>query len=129
MITELRSAVAELLRAEELGDVYEYVPGDVAAYPCLVVGRGSANPSAGVGSIFDVSLTIYVCGRPQSDDAQDELDKWVDAVITSCGGTRVRTFHDVAISVVAVAPSVVALAGNNNVPCYEVTVETAVATC
>lgn len=129
MITELRSAVAELLRSEELGDVWEYVPGDVAAYPCLVVGRVAANPTATTAVIFDVSLTIFVCGRPQSDDAQDELDKTADAVIVACGGTRVRKFHDVAISVVAVAPSVIVLAGNTNVPCYEVTVETAVATC
>jgi hypothetical protein len=129
VITELRSAVAELLRSEQLGDVWEYVPADVAAYPCLVVGRGRANPSIVTGAIFDVSLTIYACGRPQSDDAQDELDKTVDAVIVACGGTRVRKFHDVAISVVGVIPSVVVLAGNTNVPCYEVTVETAVATC
>lgn len=129
MITELRSAVAELLRSEQLGDVWEYVPADVAAYPCLVVGRGAANPSALNAVVFDVSLTIYVCGRPQSDDAQDELDKTADAVITACGGTRVRTFHDVALTVIGVIPSVVVLAGNTNVPCYEVTVETAVATC
>lgn len=129
MIVELRSTIAELMRSEQLGDVWEYVPGDVAAYPCLVVGRVSANPSALVGAIFDVDLTIYVCGRPQSDDAQDELDKTADAVITACGGTRVRTFNDVAITVVAVAPSVIVLAGNTNVPAYEVTVEMSVATC
>jgi hypothetical protein len=129
VISELRAAVAGLLRAEQLGDVYEYVPADVAAYPCLVVGRGSAFPSATTGVVFDVSLVIYVCGRPQSDDAQDELDKHVDAVITACGGTRVRTFQGVALAVTAVTASVVALAGNTNVPAYEVTVETAVATC
>lgn len=129
MITEMRSTVAELLRAEQIGDVYEYVPNDVAAYPCLVVGRGSATPNAEAGVVFDVSLTIYVCGRPQSDDAQDELDKTVDAVITACGGTRVRKFHDVALTVIDVTPSVIAVAANANVPAYQVTVETAVATC
>lgn len=125
----MRSTVAELLRAEQIGDVYEYVPGDVAAYPCLVVGRGSATPNADTSVVFDVSLTIYVCGRPQSDDAQDELDKWVDAVITACGGTTVRKFQGRALVVTDVAPSVVVLAGNTNVPCYEVGVESAFATC
>lgn len=129
MITELRSTVASLLRAEQLGDVYEYVPMDVAAYPCLIVGRPGATPSSAAGVVFDVDCTIYVCGRPQSDDAQDELDKTVDAVITSCGGTRTRIFQGVALIVTGVAPSVVVVANDRNVPCYEVTVETSVTTC
>ena len=129
MITEFRSAVANLLEGERLLDVYEFVPQEVNAYPCIGVGRVSAVPSDEAGVVFNLTLPVYVCGRNQSDDAQDELDKNADQVWTILGGTRTRRAGDLVVVVTSVEPSVIALAGNQNVPAYVLSVESSATTC
>jgi len=129
MLTDMRRAVAELLRGQQFGEVYEYVPSDVAAYPCIVVGRPGARPSDEATVVFNIFLDVYVCGRPQSDDAQEELDKTADAVWQTFGGTRTRRSGELVLSVTEVVASVIALAGNQNIPAYELTVESAITTC
>ena len=130
MLSDFRSTVATLLRTKaSTYDVYEFVPSDVAAYPCLVVGRPGAEESAEAGSVFDLSLDVYVCGRAQSDDAQEELDKAADDVWLILGGTKTTTSGEYVLTVTNITPSVIALAGNTNIPAYVLTAESAMATC
>ena len=89
MLTAMRTAVTDLLESQDLPfDIYGFVPGDVATYPCIVVGRPDAPESVEARSVFDITVDVYVCGRAQSDDAQDELDKVADQVWQIFGGTR-----------------------------------------
>lgn len=125
----MRSTVTDLLVAQHLLDVYEFIPQEVNAYPCIVVGRCSAVPSDLAGVVFDLTLPVYVCGRSQSDDAQDELDKNADQVWAILGGTRTRKAGELVLTVSAVEPSVIALAGNQNVPTYVLSVESSATTC
>lgn len=130
MLTELRSGVAELLRGAGLGvDVWEYVPGDVAAYPCIVVGRANAFPADASGVVFNVNCDVHVCGHPQSDDAQDQLDKLADQTWITLGGTRVRSHAELRLIVTAVQQEVITIAGDSSIPAYAITVENSIATC
>ena len=125
----MRSTVAELLTSQGLLDVYEFVPAEVNSYPCIVVGRISAAPSDEAGVVFNLSMPVYVCGRTQSDDAQDELDKNADQVWEILGGTRQRKAGGLVLTVTLVEPSVIALAGDVNVPAYVLSVESSATTC
>lgn len=129
MITAMRSAVADLLHQQAPLDVWEYVPPDVAAYPCVVVGRVTGVESDQARVVFDLTLDVYVCGRSQSDDAQDELDKHADQIWSIFGGTRSRSHDGLALACTAIAPTVIALAGNQTIPAYVLTVESALTTC
>lgn len=128
-IVEMRSVVADLLQSQGLGEVWEYVPGEVTAYPCLVVGRVSASPSLEAAVVFNQSLDVHVCGRPQSDDAQDELDKLADQTWVVLGGTRTRKHMDLVIAVTSIIPETIAIAGDTQVPAYAITVESSATTC
>lgn len=125
----MRSAVADLLRSQHFLDVYEYVPSDVAAYPCLVIGRVTVTESPEGRTISDLNLDVYVCGRPQSDDAQDELDKHADAIWMVFGGTKQRKASGIVLACTRIVPSVIAIASTANVPAYVLTIESALVTC
>lgn len=130
MITELRTEVAALLRDAGLGvDVWEFVPGEVAAYPCLVVGRANAFPSDVSGVVFNINCDVHVCGTPQSDDAQEQLDKLADQTWLTLGGTRVRRAGAVRLIVTGVAHEVIAIGGDTQIPAYSITVENSTTTC
>lgn len=130
MLTDMRSAVTDLLESQDLPfDIYGYVPGDVAAYPCVVVGRPDARESPEARTVFDVTCDVYVCGRAQSDDAQEELDKAADAVWSIFGGTKVRRQGDLVLACTTVTASVIAVAGTTNVPAYVLSISSALTTC
>jgi hypothetical protein len=130
MLTDMRSAVTDLLESQNLPwDIHGYVPGDVAAYPCIVVGRPNATESPEARSVFDITLDVYVCGRSQSDDAQEELDKAADAVWSIFGGTRQRKYAGLVLTCTTIAASVIEIAGTPQVPAYVLTVESALSTC
>jgi hypothetical protein len=130
MLTDMRTAVTDLLESQDLPfDVYGYVPGDVATYPCIVVGRPNAAESVAARTVFDIDCDVYVCGREQSDDAQDELDKAADAVWSIFGGTRTRKQGDLVLACTSITASVVAVAGTTSVPAYVFSVTSALTTC
>ena len=129
MITQMRATVSDLLRSQVELDVHEFVPLEVNAYPCVAVGRCTAVPSDLAGVVFDISLPVYVCGRGQSDDAQEELDKHADEVWLIFGGTKQRKHNGLVLIVTTIEPSVIALAGNVNVPAYVITVQSSETTC
>jgi hypothetical protein len=130
MLAEMRSAVTDLLESQGLPfDIHGYVPGDVTMYPCIVVGRPNARESAQARTIADVELDVYVCGREQSDDAQEELDKAADQVWAIFGGTRQRRQGDLVLAAVSITASVIAVAGTSNVPAYVFSIQSALATC
>ncbi len=79
--------------------------------------------------MFDITLDVYVCGRPQSDDAQEELDKAADAVWMVFGGTRTRKQGDLVLTVDRIAASVIAIASTTNVPAYVFSISSALTTC
>jgi len=130
MLTAMRAAVTDLLESQDLPfDVYGYVPSDVAAYPCVVVGRPDARESVQGRTIADITLDVYVCGRAQSDDAQEELDKAADHIWQIFGGTRQRKQGELVLAVLSITASVIDIAGTTNVPAYVFTVESALTTC
>jgi hypothetical protein len=130
MLTDMRTAVTDLLESQGLPiDVYGFVPGDVAMYPCIVVGRPDARESVEARTVFDIDLDVYVCGRAQSDDAQEELDKAADAVWLIFGGTKQRKQGDLVLTCTAITSSVVVVAGTTNVPAYVFSISSALTTC
>jgi hypothetical protein len=101
----------------------------VSMYPCIVVGRPDARESVEARSVFDIDLDVYVCGRPQSDDAQEELDKAADQIWAIFGGTRQRRSGELVLTVASITASVVEIAGTSNVPAYVFSVVSALSTC
>ena len=79
--------------------------------------------------MFDVDCDVYVCGRTQSDDAQEELDKVADQVWLIFGGTRVRRSGELVLSCSAITASVIDVAGTTNVPAYVFSITSALTTC
>src|SRR4051794_24102139 len=83
VLATARLQVRDMLR--HLGDnnVHLYLPDDITALPCIVIGRPSIED--GVSSVvadFLVSVPVMVLGRPVRDeDAQQELDQVADLVI------------------------------------------------
>jgi hypothetical protein len=128
VISQFRSDVAALLRSTNLLPVHEYVPKSIAEYPCLVVGRANGEPSPGEPVVFDLSLPVFVCGRQQSDEAQDELDKHADQVWTLLGGTRTTRAGSTPVAVDSIASRVITV-GTEQVPAYVLTVAASVTTC
>ena len=130
MLTDMRTAVTDLLESQGLPfEIYGFVPADVAMYPCIVVGRPDARESVEARSVFDVDCDVYVCGRAQSDDAQEELDKVADAVWPIFGGTRQRRSGDLVLTCTAITASVIDVAGTTNVPAYVLSITSALTTC
>ena len=100
VITEFRSTVAETCSSPSgCSTSTSSCPQEVNAYPCIVVGRVSAVPVRCRRGRVRPVLPVYVCGRNQSDDAQDELDKNADQVWTILGGTRTRRAGDLVVVV------------------------------
>jgi len=130
MLTAMRTAVTDLLESQDLPyDIYGYVPADVQSYPCIVVGRPDARESVEARTVFDVDCDVYVCGRTQSDDAQEELDKVADQVWLIFGGTRTRRSGDLVLTCTSITASVIDVAGTTNVPAYVFSVTSALTTC
>jgi hypothetical protein len=130
-IVQHRSVVADLLerhRPPEL-EVHPFVPLDLNAYPCWVVGRPSGTESLDApGKAFDSSVPVYACGRQQSDDAQDELDKSADLLLEVFGGAGQRSHAGLMLAVTDYDAITLAVGSAAQVPAYVLTVSATIRT-
>lgn len=85
MIADTRATVAAVATGvPDVAEVWDYVPDDVAALPCVVVTGPGGDPAAGdlAGVGYDASVEVVVLGRRYGDaDASAQLDRTADAVI------------------------------------------------
>jgi len=129
MLTALRAAVAELLDTAFDLDVYDRVPDDVNALPCIVVGYPSAAPASET-AVFDREVTVYaIARRHDAGDAEGELVTLADEMFVELGGTRgVRSSDGLHLTVERVTHRVIQIAGLDH-DAYLFTIESPVATC
>jgi hypothetical protein len=91
-------------------DVHPYLPDDVAALPCAVVGRPLINVTT---QVADVEVPVTVVGsRIVSDDPQLELDDQADLILESLASV---------FQVRSVTPEAVVVAGQSY-PAYSIRV-------
>ena len=128
MISAFRRATHSFLSEQDLLPVHEFIPDDLTALPCVVIGGITLADGAEQGT-FDLSMPLFVCGRRVGDDdSQNELAEFVDHVVVILGGTKGRHAHDHHFAVTRADPQVVTVAGQD-VPAYSLTVETTVLNC
>lgn len=129
MIAEFRASVAEHLEATTSLPTHYEIPDDVAALPCIVVGRVGIGPGA-AAAVLDLDLDVFVLGRAQTAGGRDEeLDLAADEVLTALGGSRtVNTADGTNLMVVSMAGRTAEAAGKSY-PAYVLTVETSAITC
>lgn len=121
LVGPYRQLVTDLLAERCTPAVYGYLPDDVAHLPCLVVGRVSMR-EANVPAVMRMSLDVTLLGRRVADeDAQRELDVYLDELFAILGGTRGVKVNDNHIACRGVVPAQVAVAGDT-FPAYIATV-------
>jgi hypothetical protein len=109
MIADTRAAVAAVAAGvAEVAEVFDYVPDDVAALPCVVVTGPAGDPSAGdlAGIAYDVDVEVLVIGRRYGDaDASAQLDRTTDDVIdayVAASDVRLRRWRSEVVDVAGV---------------------------
>lgn len=124
-ITMARQVVFHLLDDGPL-PTYLYLPGNLEELPCYVVGRPEV--AEGVArSIAQVSVPVFTCGRTvRDDDAQAELDRYADLVVTRFWFPTTR--EGIAVRLSRTDPTTVIVAGTE-VPAYTATVVCETALC
>jgi len=128
MLVTFRKAVATYLEGADILPLHEFVPADIAELPCAVVSMPDLDDGEEQGT-FDISLGLYVVGRPvDADDAQIELAQHADSVIAAFGGTRgiKAGHHHMAVTS---AISELRTVSGIELPTYRITITTSQATC
>lgn len=122
LVTPYRQLVADLLAEHCTLPTYGFLPDDVAHLPCLVVGRVSMRES-NIAAVMRMSLDVTLLGRRIADeDAQRELDVYLDELFAVLGGTRGVKVNDADhIACRIIVPAQVAVAGETY-PAYIATV-------
>lgn len=137
MLTDSRAALSATIRAlqlkvgEDLVDVWDRIPDDVNALPCIVVGYPSARSGLQDAVVFDGTTNVYaIARRVDAGDSEGELTVLTDALWTGLGGTRGARSSDGLHHLVvdSVTHRVVQVAGVDH-DAYVVAVETPLATC
>lgn len=128
-LAEFRASVHALV--EDCGSVetYSYLPNDVTALPCHVIGRPSARESGLAPVVMTLTLDVTLLGRRiRDEDAQAELDVLVDELFDLLGGTRSVVLTGGHLRCTDITPGTVLVAGVET-PTYVASVSMDVLSC
>jgi len=136
MLTETRTALSTAVEALALTtgtgepvEIWDRLPDDVNALPCVVVGLPRATPSIEAGVVFNCSTIVYAIGRRvDADDPEGELTTLADALFDGLGGTRGMRAGGDHFVIETIAPQIIAVAGIDH-DAYLLTVDSPRATC
>jgi hypothetical protein len=128
MLADYRFAVHDLCSRGLTTACHDTIPDDVAELPAVVIGRPAATPSNDPG-VYDGVLEIFVLGRrTQPGDYEKELLDLADGVWELLGGTKGTEHGGYHLSIRAIAPRTLNVAGNEIIS-YVVAVVTTLSTC
>lgn len=128
MITMVRDLLAKGLDAALPEAVHQFLPDDVSAVPCIIIGRPRLTRSEQSFNAWDFDVPVFVLGnRTTSAESQQQLDDLAVAVMAAAE-TIVPTDSVGQIAVRDAEPTVTTVSGSDY-PAYQVNLNLLVSSC